>query len=156
MRRLRWLLDHGEEIAAGAIVIGLALLAFANIVTRYVIQYSLAFSEEIEVAGLVWLTMFGAAIGFRHSLHIGFTALRDRLPPAGRRVAVAGSATITIACALVLVWAGWMEIRAERSLSAVSEALGIPQWIYTAAIPVGAVAVIARVLQAARREITEA
>lgn len=155
MRRLRWLLDHGEEIAAGAIVIALALLAFANILTRYVIQYSLAFSEEIEVAGLVWLTMFGAAIGFRRSLHIGFTALRDGLPRGGRRAALAGSVAITLACLLVLVWAGWAEIRAERSLTAVSEALGIPQWLYTAAVPLGALVAIARVLQAALREIVE-
>jgi TRAP-type C4-dicarboxylate transport system permease small subunit len=150
LARLRWLLAHGEEAAAGAIVLALAALAFANIIARYVVSYSLAFTEELEVAGLVWLTMLGAAIGFRRGAHIGFTIVRDRLPRPARRAAVHASALLTVGCMLVLVWYGWLQIRAERSLDTVSEALGVPQWLYTAAIPVGAVVVIVRVLQMAR------
>lgn len=154
--RLRWFLGHFEEVAAGAIVIGLALLAFANIIARYLIAYSLAFSEELEVAGLVWLTMFGAASGFRRSVHIGFTILRDRLPRAGRRLAALLSVALTVGTALLLAWYGWLQIRAERSLDTVSEALGIPQWLYTAAIPVGALIVLLRVLERAWHEIEQA
>lgn len=144
---------HLEEYLAGAIVIALALLAFANVLARYVVNYALAFSEELEVAGLVWLTTLGAAAGFRRGVHLGFTFLRDRLPRAGRRAAAVLGLVATVGSALVLLWGGWAQIRAERSLSAVSEALGMPQWIYTAAVPVGALLVIVRVLQAARREI---
>jgi TRAP-type C4-dicarboxylate transport system permease small subunit len=118
-------------------VIGFSLLAFANILARYVIIYSLAFSEELEVTGLVWLTMLGAAMGFRCTAHIGFTIVRDLLPPFGRRLATAASVGLTVATAFALAWYGWLQIRAEGSLGAVSESLGLPQWIYTAAIPVG-------------------
>lgn len=154
--RLARLLDHAEEIAAGAIVIGVALLAFANVVARYLVNYSLAFSEELEVAGLVWLTMFGAAIGFRRSAHIGFTILRDRLPRPLRRVAAGASVALTVGAMAVLVWFGWRQIVAERALSTVSEALAVAQWIYTAALPLGALLVIVRVLQRARHEIDAA
>jgi TRAP-type C4-dicarboxylate transport system permease small subunit len=156
LARLRWLAGHAEEVAAGAVVIGLSGLAFANIVARYAISYALAFSEELEVAGLVWLTMLGAAIGFRRSAHIGFTIVRDLLPPLGRRGAALLTVAITLATVLVLGWYGVLEIRAERALGAVSEALGLPQWIYTAAIPVGAIIVAVRIVEAARREIREA
>ena len=147
------MLDRAEEIAAGAIVIALALLAFANVVARYVVNYSLAFSEELEVAGLVWLTMFGAAIGFRRSAHIGFTILRDRLPRPLRRAAAGASVALTVGAMAALVWFGWRQIVAERSLATVSEALAVPQWLYTAALPVGALLAIVRVLQRARHEI---
>jgi C4-dicarboxylate transporter, DctQ subunit len=150
LSRLRWLLAHGEEAAAGAIVLALAALAFANIVARYVASYSLAFTEELEVVGLVWLTMLGAAIGFRRGAHIGFTFVRDRLPRPARRAAAVANTLLSVASMLVLVGYGWLQIRAERSLDAVSEALGVPAWLYTAAIPVGAMIVIVRVLQVAR------
>jgi C4-dicarboxylate transporter DctQ subunit len=100
--------------------------------------------------------MLGAAVGFRRSAHIGFTILRDQLPRPLRRLAAAASVALTVGAMLVLVWFGWLQIRAERSLGAVSEALAVPQWLYTAALPVGALVVIVRVLQAARREIDRA
>lgn len=132
------------------------MLAFANVIARYLVNYSLAFSEELEVAGLVWLTMLGAAMGFRRSAHIGFTILRDQLPRPLRRLAAAASVALTVGSMLALVWLGWLQIRAERSLDTVSEALAVPQWLYTAALPVGAVIVIVRVLQSARGEIDRA
>jgi C4-dicarboxylate transporter, DctQ subunit len=154
--RLRWLAAHLEEGAAAALVILLSLLAFANVVTRYVVSYSLAFSEELEVAGLVWLTMLGGAVAVRRSAHIGFTFVRDRFGRPTRRAMAAAAAGLTVGSALVLVWYGWQQIRAERALSTVSEALGWPQWIYTAAIPVGGLLVAIRAVLAARRAIADA
>ncbi len=71
MRALRWAAAHVEEVAASLVVIALCLLAFANIVTRYAMSYSFACSEELEVAGLVWLTMLGAATSDSSGWHVG-------------------------------------------------------------------------------------
>jgi TRAP-type C4-dicarboxylate transport system permease small subunit len=56
----------------------------------------------------------------------------------------------------VLAWAGWRQIQSQIALGTTSEALGIPEWIYTAALPIGALLVIIRVLQALRTEIARA
>lgn len=154
--RFRWLLDHAEEVLAGTLVIGLTGLAFVNVLARYLVNYALAFSEELEVAGLVWLTMLGAAAGFRRGAHLGFSFLRDRLPGPARKGVAALGVGVTVGVGGVLLWGGLAQIQAERALSTVSEALAIPQWLYTAAVPVGAVLLIVRVLQAARREIDQA
>ena len=58
----------------------MAIFAFLNVITRYFIQYSFAFTEEVEVACLVWLTMLGAAAGFRRGIHLGFDLLKMRFP----------------------------------------------------------------------------
>jgi TRAP-type C4-dicarboxylate transport system permease small subunit len=100
--------------------------------------------------------MLGAAVGFRRSAHIGFTILRDQLPRSVRRLVAAASVALTAGAMAVLVWFGWLQIRSERALDTVSEALAIPQWIYTLAVPVGALIVLVRVLQAARDEIERA
>jgi len=153
---VRRLARHFEEALAGGLLVVMAVLAFLNILARYLTRYSFAFTEEIEVAALVWITMLGAAIAFREALHLGFGILRDRLPRPIRR----GLATLTgvtaVATMAVLAWAGWRQIQSQIALGTTSEALGIPEWIYTAALPVGALLVIVRVLQGLGTEISRA
>jgi TRAP-type C4-dicarboxylate transport system permease small subunit len=142
-----------EEVVAGGLLAGMAGLALANVVTRYFVRYSLAFTEELEVAGLVWVTMLGAAVGFRESAHLGFDLLRARCPgPLQRALAVAATA-LTVGTCLVLIGGGWRQIVAERALHTTSEALGLPQWLYTAGIPVGAAFIAVRAIEALRREL---
>jgi TRAP-type C4-dicarboxylate transport system permease small subunit len=153
---VRRLAHHFEEALAGGLLVVMAVLAFLNILARYLTRYSFAFTEEIEVAALVWITMLGAAIAFREALHLGFSILRDQFPRPVRQ----GLATVTgvtgVATMAVLAWAGWRQIQSQIALDTTSEALGIPEWIYTAAVPVGALLVIVRVLQALRTEVSRA
>ena len=142
-----------EEIVAAAILVVMAVLAMSNVVTRYFVRYSLAFTEELEVAGLVWVTMLGAAIGFREAAHLGFDFLRARCAPAVQRALVVAGAAVTVGTCLVLIWGGWRQIVAERALQTTSEALGLPQWIYTAGIPVGAALMALRVVEALWRDL---
>lgn len=145
--------DRLEEALAAAILGAMAVLAMANVVTRYLVRYSIAFTEELEIAGLVWVTMLGAAIGFREGAHLGFDFVRARCHPAVQRALVVLAAALTVGACLVLIWGGWRQIAAERALETTSEALGLPQWIYTAGIPVGAALVAVRVLEALWRDL---
>lgn len=142
-----------EEIVAAAILVVMAVLAMTNVVTRYFVRYSFAFTEELEVAGLVWVTMLGAAIGFREAAHLGFDFLRTRCAPAVQRALVVLSGALTVGTCLVLIWGGWRQIVAERALHTTSEALGLPQWTYTAGIPVGAALMALRVVETLWRDL---
>jgi len=153
---VRRLTHHVEEVLAGGLLVVMAVLAFLNILARYLTRYSFAFTEEIEVAALVWITMLGAAIAFREALHLGFGILRDRLPRPMRRGLAALTGVTAVATMAVLAWAGWRQIQSQIALGTTSEALGIPEWIYTAALPVGALLVIVRVLQGLGTEISRA
>ncbi|MBI4391525.1 MAG: TRAP transporter small permease subunit, partial [candidate division NC10 bacterium] len=119
--------------------------------TRYFIQYSLAFTEEMEVGALVWLTMLGAAAGLRQGAHLSITFLVARFAPRGRRAARALALLLGVALFLNLVAFALWQIRDERLLGITSEALGIPQWWYTAGLVLGGAAVLIRLLQAAGR-----
>lgn len=153
---MRRLAHHFEEVLAGSLLVVMAVLAFLNILARYLTRYSFAFTEEIEVAALVWITMLGAAIAFREALHLGFGILRDRLPRPVRRGLAALTGVTAVATMAMLAWAGWRQIQSQIALGTTSEALGIPEWIYTAALPVGALLVIVRVLQGLGTEIPRA
>jgi TRAP-type C4-dicarboxylate transport system permease small subunit len=129
----------------------MTLVAFVNVITRYVIRYSLAFTEEIVVSLFVWLTLLGTAVAFREGSHLAFTFLVDRSPRPLRRLSIWLSAALGVGLFALLIYFGLGQIRSERLLGTTSEALAIPQWWYTAGIPAFGLVVIARILQGALR-----
>ena len=150
---MRRVYDNMEEVLGVVLLALMALLAFTNVVTRYFINYSFAFTEEAEVAALVWLTMLGAAAGCRKGVHRGFGLLALRFPVFGRRVLLPLASLLTIATIVILFYFSVFQIRDEISLAITSEALAIPQWWYTLALPVGAVLIVIRIVEATWREL---
>ncbi|MCX5802790.1 MAG: TRAP transporter small permease [Proteobacteria bacterium] len=146
---LRKVYENLEEIAGVVLLVIMSVFAFVNVVTRYFIQYSFASTEEIEVACLVWLTMLGAAAGFRRGIHLGFNLLELRFPNLGRNILSPLASILTIITVCILIWFSLFQIRDEFVLKITSEALSIPHWFYTLAIPVGGILVIFRVIEAA-------
>lgn len=137
-----------EEMLGAILLAFMALLAFANVIARYLLEFSFAFTEEIEVALLVWLTMLGAAAGFKRSLHLGFTFLSEKMPGGMQKMLAVFSAVLAIICFCVLAWFGVLQIKDEQMLSITTEALGIQQYWYTLALPVGAFFVVVRIIEA--------
>ncbi len=148
---LKKLRENLEEAAAVLLLGIMAVFAFLNVITRYFIQYSFASTEEIEVACLVWLTMLGAAAGFRRGIHLGFNLLELRFPRL-RRVLFPLSLALTMLTVSIIVYISCFQIKDEVSLGITSEALAIPQWLYTLAIPVGGVLIILRIAEAWYKE----
>lgn len=145
----RWLLNHFEEAVCAGLLLIMATLAFVNVALRYLTNYSFAFTEELEVSFLVFLTLFGGAAAFRRGLHLGLEAIQNRFPPGLKRAMVVFSSGLTIATFLVLIYYSGLQIKDEMELQTLSEALEVPQWIYTLAIPIGSGLIIVRVVQRA-------
>jgi TRAP-type C4-dicarboxylate transport system permease small subunit len=143
--------DRLEEGTCVLLLAVMTLVAFANVVTRYVIRFSLAFTEELVVSLFVWLTLLGTAIAFREGSHLAFTFLVDRSPRTVRVFSIWVSAALGVSLFALLIYFGIGQIRMERLLGTTSEALAIPQWWYTAGIPVFGLLIILRILQGAVR-----
>jgi TRAP-type C4-dicarboxylate transport system permease small subunit len=144
--------EHFEEGLGVLLLLAMCLLAFVNVLTRYFIRYSFAFTEEIEVACLVWLTMLGAAAGFRRGIHLGFNLLSLRFPAFGKKVLFPLATFLTLFTVVLLIWFSLSQIRDEIGLNIRTEALDIPQWWYTLSIPVGGVLILIRLMEAAWKE----
>lgn len=148
---MRRLADRLEEGACVLVFAAMTVVALVNVITRYVVRYSLAFTEEVVVSLFVWLTLLGTAVAFREGTHLAFTFVVERLTGVLRRVALLFSTSLSVGLYAALVWFGLGQIRIERLLGTTSEALAIPQWWYTAGIPVFGVLVIVRIVQGAVR-----
>jgi len=153
LRTIRWIAGHLEEMLGAALLLVMAVLAFANVITRYVFEYPLAFTEEIEVNALVWLTLFGTACAFRRRRHLRMLFLQDRLPEKFRIILNIAIALIAACLFASLGYLGYKQLIDERFLEITSESLNFPQWIYTICIPIGCALIVFRILEAALAEI---
>jgi TRAP-type C4-dicarboxylate transport system permease small subunit len=140
--------DNMEEVAGVILLAFMSVLAFLNVITRYFIHYSFASTEEVEVACLVWLTMLGASAGFRRRIHLGFDLLAFRFPKLGKNILYPLASVLTILTICILIWFSLLQMKDEWELKIGSEALGIPQWLYTLAIPVGGILMSIRIIEA--------
>lgn len=155
MFNLHWISEHVEELLGASLLAVMACLAFANVITRYVFQYPLAFTEELEVNALVWLTMFGTASAFRRRKHLSMLFFQEKLPEAVRGALKVMIPLLAIGLFSSLGYLGYLQIVDERILEITSESLGVPQWLYTVCIPVGCVMIVFRIIQASVREMKE-
>ena len=146
---MRRFVEHAEEGFLVFLMAVMTVVAFVNVVTRYFIRFALAFTEEIVVSLFVWLTLLGTAIAFRQGAHLGFSFIVERAPKAMQRVSIWFSAALGVVLFGFLIYFGIGQIRSERMLGTTSESLAIPQWWYTAGIPVFGLLIIARIIEGA-------
>ncbi len=155
MRKIQWVAGHLEEMLGATLLLVMAVLAFANVITRYVFEYPLAFTEEIEVNALVWLTLFGTASAFRRRRHLRMLFFQDNFSHEIRKILNIGIALMGAGLFTALGYLGYKQVLDERFLEITSESLNYPQWIYTVCIPIGCVLIVFRILEAAIAEMRE-
>ncbi|WP_457577254.1 TRAP transporter small permease [Desulfomarina sp.] len=150
-----WLADHLEELLGATLLTLMSILALANVITRYIFHFPLAFTEEIEVNALVWLTLFGTSMAFRKRHHLRMLFFQDRLPDRLKTTLNLGISLLGAALFTTLGYLGYLQILEERILEITSESLSVPQWLYTLCIPLGCALIVFRILQAAVAELRE-
>lgn len=152
MSKFRWIAGHFEELLGASLLCCMACLAFANVLTRYIFHYPLAFTEELEVNALVWLTLFGTASAFRRKRHLRMLFFLDKFPPLAQTGLNILMSVLGVTLFLWLGYLGYYQLMDERLLEITSESLGLPQWLYTVCIPVGCGLIVIRIIEAAIKE----
>lgn len=150
--KLRWLGRNAEEVICVAMMTFMTILGFINVLARY-LGYSMAYTEELLVMLLVWLTMLGTAAGFKRNAHLSMTFFRERIPIVGQKALEILSVALTVGSLLVImVVCVLYQIPDEILLNSRTLSLDLPTVYYSLAIPVCGVLVIIRVLQASWRD----
>ena len=79
---------HPEDWIALVLFWSLAFIVFLQFFTRYVLNDSLAWTEEIARYGLMWVTFIGGAVVTRKNSHIAVELLSNVMSPGPLRTAL--------------------------------------------------------------------
>ena len=79
---------HPEDWLAFVIFWSLAFIVFLQFFTRYVLNDSLSWTEEIARYGLMWVVFIGGAMGTRRNTHIAVELLSNVMKPGLLRAAL--------------------------------------------------------------------
>jgi TRAP-type C4-dicarboxylate transport system permease small subunit len=135
-----------EEVLVAAAMAAMALITAANVVTRYLTDISLAFTEEYSVVLMVLVALLGTAIATASGRHIRIGYFTDLLGKRGQQVAEMGAMVLTVVCFGILVWYGYRLAYDEYRFEVLSNGLGHPNWWYTGWLPLLSAVVVARAI----------
>lgn len=138
VERASGLLARGGAWAGAVIVLLMAAFAGYGIFTRYVLDRSQTWVDELSGYLLVLVVMLGAAEALRRADHIAVDVLAERLGRRGRRaIEFAGLLGVLVVAGVIFVSA-WSDVRFELRVGEISEGyLGLPKWIPKSSLLLG-------------------
>ncbi|HEY8614082.1 MAG TPA: TRAP transporter small permease [Roseomonas sp.] len=139
-----------EAFVLALLVLAMTGATLAQVVSRYVFNEPLIWSEEAARYLFVWVSLLGAALATREGTHYVLDALLWRFPRAGRLAARAMAFTISAGFLLILLRTGINET-AQASLQD-SATLPIGMALPYMAIPLGAALMLFHLLVGLLRE----
>ncbi|MGM0427057.1 MAG: TRAP transporter small permease [Thermodesulfobacteriota bacterium] len=129
MKRIQSYWSHAEEGILAFTLVGLAFLAFMEVVSRYLFNHSFTWFEELSRYTGVFITFLGASLGVKYGTHFSMDLF---LSKAGARTALFMR---IITCALssaiffTIGYFGFAHVLKLKSFGVHSAALQIPMYI---------------------------
>lgn len=127
-----------EKFVACVCVSIMAVLVFANVVSRYVFKHSMAFSDEMSTYLFVLMSFMGTAIAARRRAHLGLTIVTDHVSPRARLALQLIMYGISALFCLLIVIFGIQMVISQYQLGQETATMQWPEWIYGSFVPVGA------------------
>ncbi|AOY57385.1 MULTISPECIES: TRAP transporter small permease [Desulfococcus] len=126
-------LNRGVEGCLAVMGLTMTSVVAAQVFSRYVLNQSLFWSEELARYLLVWLTFLGASSAYRRGMHPGVDVLYVRMSPGLRKAALIVVHGASMALFGVMIVFGCRFAYFVRLQ--ISPALFLPKWILFAVIP---------------------
>ena len=114
----------------------MCLVVLLGVFMRYVLNNSLAWTEELARYSMIWLSWLGGGLALRRGAHIAVEFVIDALSPAARAVIVFAGRLAVLFFLGVCLWYG-AQLTSRVSMQS-TIALGISMQVPYAAIPLGA------------------
>ncbi|MDR1933028.1 MAG: TRAP transporter small permease [Spirochaetales bacterium] len=126
-----------EEHICAVLFSAILTMMFANVMCRYFLNYSLAFTEELIQILFIWASFMGAPIVCKLGVNLSFDVLAGLVPKNKQKyltLLVQGLSIILFAC---LFWFGLRRTINQIQFRAVTPLMQFPVWCGSIAIPIG-------------------
>lgn len=140
-----------ERLVAALAMAGICAISFANVLVRYISNYSFAFTEEYSTFLMVLLTFVGASVGIARRNHMRVAFFADRGHLWRHFTGIAARLASLIMFGMIVWYGGWLTWDQYR-FEELSAGLGVPTWIYTIWMPLLSLLIMGRILLVWRQE----
>lgn len=123
----RWL-DRAEFWFIALACIGIVVLVFLGVLSRFIFSNPMAWSEELARYLFLWAALVGAAAGCRTNQHGGIPLLVHRFPASWQRGVEIFVSALVVLVLVVLAWQSLDSTLQGVSSGQTSLASGIPIW----------------------------
>ncbi|MFV0284390.1 MAG: TRAP transporter small permease [Castellaniella sp.] len=137
-------LEHIEEGLIAFLLAAMTVVTFAQVVARYIFNYSFTWALELTMYLFGALIFLGISYGVRVGAHIGVDALVRILPA---RIAHKFAIVSTLLCILyaaIVVYGGWVYVSKIYTIGIMAQDIPIPQWVPRIVLPLGYILLIWR------------
>lgn len=128
---------HAVEAAAALLVAVEVIVLAGGVVSRYVFDAPLIWSDDLARFLFLWLSMLGAVVALQRGEHMRLSVLVGRVAPATREWLEAIASLIIVLFLLVLLLPGYAEVEMQRVVTI--DSLGISDSYRVFAIVLGAI-----------------
>ena len=144
------LINRTAEILGVAILGSILAIVFANALSRYALNYSFVWAEEVVISMVPWLAVVGLFLSVRRRQMIRIEFFLGRMPlPAQRLLAVMAE----LLGAVMLAWLAWLGFNYVMTFGGDrTPYLALPKGLFTSALWLGPAAVALAFAAAAWRE----
>jgi TRAP-type C4-dicarboxylate transport system permease small subunit len=125
-----------ELVLAVAFILAV-LLNFANVVGRYLFDFSLLGSDEVEVFVMVGMTFLGAVVVTRRNEHLRMDVLVRFMPAPVRLALRIAEQLLLIALAGFVLTQSYFYASQMLRLGRTSDMAGVPMWIPHGSVALG-------------------
>ena len=77
---MKFIIKYFEELLASAAIIVVVLSAFYGVISRYILNNPVAWSNEIATIAFTWTVFLGAAAAWKYDKHIHLDLVYDFFP----------------------------------------------------------------------------
>jgi len=102
--RLDDYVGHGTEFLAVLLLVAEFFILLSGVVSRYVFDEPLVWTEELASALFLWLGMLGAAVALRRNNHMQVSVLAKLLKPEWARHVQGFNLVVLLAFSLAMLW----------------------------------------------------
>jgi TRAP-type C4-dicarboxylate transport system permease small subunit len=151
--RLRGGIEKVLNVISGVMLAGMVIIVFSNVIARYFLNASIAWSDEVSRFMFIWLVFIGAVVAYMRNDHLGLDILIKYLPKKASQTLVL-IADLLVLFALVVLLNGGIQMTADSFASGwVSSAVQLPYgYIYL----VGPISAFFLILENLLKTVTDA
>lgn len=142
-----------EEYLMAGCLMAMAVINFGNVLSRYFLNASWSYTQELLLILFVWCVMLGSAVAFKRSDHLGLPIIFDKLPDSIKIVNIVFVTIVSSFFSIALCVSAYYMVRGYIIYNQTTPVLNLPEWVSGGAVLIGAFLIVVRSWENAIRNI---